>query len=53
LTGVLKRIGHRGDLVVCGLNNDVTQMFKICRMDRVFKSYPDIDAAVLAMSESL
>ncbi|MBU2937633.1 MULTISPECIES: STAS domain-containing protein [Pacificibacter] len=53
LTGVLKRIGHRGDLVVCGLNSDVTQMFKICRMDRVFKSYLDVDAAVQAMSESL
>jgi anti-sigma B factor antagonist len=53
LTGVLKRIGHRGDLVVCGLNSDVTQLFKICRMDRVFKSYPDVETAVQAMSESL
>ncbi|WP_417270975.1 STAS domain-containing protein [Celeribacter sp.] len=53
LTGVLKRIGHRGDLVVSGLNGDVTQMFKICRMDRVFKSYPDVGAAVQAMSENL
>ncbi|MEM5478011.1 STAS domain-containing protein [Pacificibacter sp. AS14] len=53
MTGVLKRIGHRGDLVVCGLNSDVSQMFKICRMDRVFKSYLDIDSAVRAMRESL
>lgn len=53
LTGILKRIGHRGDLVVCGLNDDVQQMFKICRMDRVFQSYSDAPAAVQAMSEAL
>jgi anti-sigma B factor antagonist len=52
LTGILKRIGHRGDLVVCGLNDDIEQMFKICRMDRVFRSYRDTDAATQAMSEN-
>lgn len=52
LTGVLKRIGHRGDLVVCGLNAEITQMFKICRMDRVFKSYPDVDASLQALNEN-
>lgn len=51
LTGVLKKIGHRGDLVVCGLNSDLQQMFKICRMDRVFTIYRDEAAALQAMSE--
>lgn len=52
LTGVLKKIGHRGDLVVCGLNSDVEQMFRICRMDRVFKIYRDEAAALQALSEN-
>lgn len=51
LTGVLKKIGHRGDLAVCGLSADVTQMFKICRMDRVFSIYADEAAALRALSE--
>lgn len=52
LAGVLKKIGHRGDIVVCGLNADVSQMFRICRMDRVFKIYRDVDIALQTMSES-
>ena len=52
LVGVLKRVGHRGDLVVCGLNADVAQMFRICRMDKVFTIYPSADAAVQKMAEN-
>lgn len=52
LVGVLKKIGHRGDLVVSGLNSDVQQMFRICRMDRVFTIYNDVDAAVQSMAEA-
>lgn len=51
LAGVLKKIGHRGDLAVCGLNAEVAQMFKICRMDQVFSIYADEAAAVRALSE--
>lgn len=53
LVGVLKKIGHRGDLAVCGLNPDVKQMFRICRMDRVFKIFPDVETAVESISERL
>lgn len=52
LVGVLKRIGHRGDLSVSGLSNDVKQMFRICRMDRVFTVYNDVDSAVQSMAEN-
>lgn len=52
LTGVLKKIGHKGDLVVCGLNADVEQMFRICRMDRVFTILRDVQSAVQTMSEN-
>jgi anti-sigma B factor antagonist len=51
LVGVLKKIGHRGDLVVSGLNSDVQQMFRICRMNRVFAVYKDVDSAVQSMAE--
>lgn len=51
LTGVLKKIGLRGDLVVCGLNSDLQQMFRICRMDRVFAIYPDEYAALQNLRE--
>ena len=51
LAGVLKKIGHRGDIVICGLNADVSQMFRICRMDRVFKICRDVDIAIQTMSE--
>jgi anti-sigma B factor antagonist len=51
LTSVLKRIGHNGDMAICGLAPDVNQMFRMCRMDRVFKIYRDVDLAVQNMSE--
>lgn len=53
LVGVLKRIGSRGELVVSGLSSEVEQLFRICRMDRVFKAYGDANSAVQAMSENL
>lgn len=52
LVGVLKKIGHRGDIAVCGLNADVQQMFQICRMDKVFKIYGTVDTAVQKMAEN-
>lgn len=51
LVGILKKVGHRGEVVVCGLNSDVEQMFRICRMDRVFNIYPDVKLAIQTMSE--
>ncbi len=53
LVGVLKKIGYRGDLAVCGLNSDVAQMFKICRMDSVFKTSATAKQAVEKMAENL
>jgi len=53
LVGVLKKIGNRGEVVVCGLNSEVAQMFRICRMDRVFNIYPDVKLSIQTMSERL
>lgn len=52
LVGVLKKVGHRGDLVLSGLGEDVAHMFKICRMDRVFTIYRDVETAVQKMAEA-
>lgn len=46
LVGVLKKVGNRGEIVVCGPIDSVTQMFRITRMDRVFATYPNVDAAL-------
>jgi len=51
LVGVLKKIGHRGDLLVCGLISDVEQMFQVCRMDRVFGIHPNVEIAVQTLKE--
>ncbi len=53
LVGILKRIGNRGDLAVCGLGDSVAEMFRICRMDRVFTIHRNAEIAVQSMSESL
>ena len=52
LVGVLKKIGHRGELSVSGLSKDVKQMFRICRMDLVFTVYNDVDSALQSMAEN-
>jgi anti-sigma B factor antagonist len=49
LVGVLKRIGNRGDLAVCGLQPAVQQMFKLTRMDRVFRIFPDAETALASL----
>ncbi|MBU2958864.1 STAS domain-containing protein [Paracoccus sp. 1_MG-2023] len=51
MVGVLKRIGNRGEIAICGLSGSVQKMFGITRMDRVFAVYRDRDTAIAAMNE--
>lgn len=37
LVALLKRIGNRGQVSLCGLNDYVMQLFRITRMDSLFK----------------
>lgn len=53
LVGVLKRLGNRGEVVVCGLGSDVRRMFEITRMNRVFTAHADRAAAVSALATTL
>lgn len=52
LVGVLKRIGNRGDIVVCGLADSVRQMFELTRMNRIFTEYPDRETAIAALQNA-
>ena len=45
----LKRMGGRGDLVVCGLQETTMTMFKLTRMDRVFQVFGTEQQAVTAL----
>ena len=45
----LKRMGGRGDLVVCGLQETTMTMFKLTRMDRVFQVFSNEQQAVTAL----
>ena len=49
--GLLKKIGNRGEIVLCGLADNVRQMIRITRMDRVFVRYRDAAAAVDALQD--
>lgn len=46
LVALFKHIGMRGDLAVAGLTPPVAQMFKLTRMDRVFRIFPTVEASL-------
>lgn len=50
LVSSLKSMGQDGDLVVSGAHGSVASMFKLTRMDKVFRMYESCDAAVAALS---
>lgn len=45
----LKRMGGRGELVVCGLQETTMTLFKLTRMDRVFQIFDSEQQAVSAL----
>lgn len=45
----LKLIGRDGDLVIAGSQEAVIRMFKLTRMDRVFKMHPGVEEAIAAI----
>ena len=46
----LKMLGRKGDMAICGTQDSVHNLFKLTRMDKVFRMYPDLDGAVNALS---
>lgn len=50
LVSSLKVIGKDGDLVLCGTNGTVVSMFKLTRMDKVFRMFSTKEEALAALS---
>lgn len=48
----LKRMGGRGDLVVCGLQETTMTLFRLTRMDRVFQVFDSEQQAISALGGS-
>ena len=42
----LKAMGRDGDIVVCGLQDAVMQIFSLTRMDKVFGIYSNLEEAI-------
>lgn len=51
LVGLLKMIGGRGDLIIAGANGIVAELFKLTRMDRVFRMAASADEAAGLVAE--
>lgn len=52
LVSSLKAIGAEGDLVLCGTGGTVASMFKLTRMDKVFRMFGTTEEAVAALSSN-
>src|SRR3954454_18245678 len=50
LVSSLKAIGGDGDLVLCGTGGTVASMFKLTRMDKVFRMFGTTEEAVAALT---
>jgi len=50
LVSSLKTMGQQGDLVVSGARGAVASMFKLTRMDKVFRMFASNEEAVTALS---
>ncbi|MFS2223897.1 STAS domain-containing protein [Pantoea sp. B65] len=49
LVSILKNLNGRGELALCGLNDNIRGMFKLTRMDRIFTIDSDRQAALHSM----
>lgn len=52
LVASLKHMGKTGQLVLCGLGDAVITLFRLTRMDKIFRLFPDPAAAVSALAEA-
>lgn len=50
LVGILKRLGAKGDLVICAVGPAVMSVFKLTRMDKVFAIETTRQAAIERLS---
>ena len=46
----LKQLGGEGDLVLCGIGESILSLFRLTRMDRVFKIFSGEEEAVAELT---
>lgn len=46
LVSTLKALGGKGDFMLCSICDTVMNLFKLTRMDRIFKIYPSVEEAL-------
>ncbi|MGA2411865.1 MAG: STAS domain-containing protein [Candidatus Binataceae bacterium] len=46
---VLKRLGNDGELVISGPRGTVMSIFRLTRLDKVFRIFPDKELAIAAL----
>lgn len=49
LVSLLKMVGNKGDLIIVGATGIVAELFKLTRMERVFRMAATVDAAMEAI----
>ncbi|UOG93930.1 MAG: STAS domain-containing protein [Candidatus Thiothrix sulfatifontis] len=50
LVSLLKMVGNRGDLIIVGAKGVVADLFKLTRMERVFRMADSVEAALGAVA---
>lgn len=50
LVSLLKMVGNRGDLIIVGAKGMVADLFKLTRMERVFRMADSVEAALSAVA---
>lgn len=51
LVSILKKIGKNGDLLICNVNSNILSMFKLTRMDRIFKIFENEEDAIKSLGK--
>ncbi|MEY4579939.1 MAG: hypothetical protein RL701_4642 [Pseudomonadota bacterium] len=49
VVGALKLVGSNGDFVIAGINESVATLFRLTRMDKVFRVFPSAEDATRAL----
>jgi len=52
IVSILKTLGDEGELVLCGISQTVMSLFKLTRLDRIFRIFPTADEAVTSFPEA-
>ena len=52
LVSTLKALAGRGELMLCSICETVMNLFRLTRMDRIFKIYPSVEEALKVIKEN-